>query len=211
MDWATHFRKISASADFGSILGQQSVADLKDLIAAQDNSIAQLQKHFDETPAENIAQDTDLLSDWNALKARYTAARGDAQAIIDLNVVSVIPDSATPAQSNYDEVLKALKQSYPTLSVTKGDLQDIFNRFPFDMSPLPQPVASDVDLNTFKVLDSTTRSMPSFVKTAIATLTPGLVPKTVDQSSYKPISKTAMIITGIAVVAGIVLVGKAVL
>jgi hypothetical protein len=207
VDWNTHFRRISATSHFGSIMGQQSIADLKDLITAQDNSIAQLQQHFDQTSDV----DPDLMNDWNNLKIRYNAAKGDAESVINVNILSVIPDAATPAQTQYDEILKALKQNYPTLTVTKGDLQDIFSRFPFDMSPLPQPTATDYDLTSYQALDTTTRSMPSFIKTAIATVAPGLVPKTSDQSSYKPLSTTTEILIAIGIIAGIVLVGKVIL
>lgn len=183
-NWSEHFKRISLESEFGTFLGQQTVAELEDLITAHDNSFQQLDHYFSTTPTS----DSDLLNDYAALKARYAAARADAEIVITANNFVFIPASATPAQSQYDEILKALKQSYPDLIVEKGDLQDIVNRSGINMQALPQPKATDIDQKTYVAANAAAQAMPSPVKTLIATVAPGLVPKTADQKSYRSLA-----------------------
>jgi hypothetical protein len=207
MNWDDHFRKVTKRAqqpaDFG-ILGlasEKTTSDLRDLLSAKDNVFAQIEQHIQGT---NI--DSDWMRDWQNLKARYKVARDaattflspihDAQDIatgLALGPVGVLGAYVKKAQDvlgfknaapYYDGVLKAIQQSYPELRTSKGDLQDMYNRMPFAMKPVPQPTAKGSDV-LYRSTDNAAQAMPDAVKGAVALATPGLVPKTKDEQTYK--------------------------
>jgi hypothetical protein len=149
-DWEAHFKKVSQrpTVTFGSLMGMQTVAELKDLLVAKDNEIAQFEANF----AAHPSHDSDLIQDWNNLKDRYAKARAFAQEIINVNQYEITPASMSPAQAQWDAVIHSLQQD--KTKITKGDLQDIYNRNSFAETHVPQPTATDFDLKTMNALPS---------------------------------------------------------
>jgi hypothetical protein len=197
MNWDNHFKKVSSrqagvatfGADFGSFLGmstEKTIADLRQLIKAKDDEIAQIEAH-----AKVSSPSADWTKDWQNLKARYSAARDAAQHAIDSGTggflgtgINRFFEGFTTAKQYIDNILKALKQSYPDLHVSKGDIQDLYSRMPFEMKPAPQP-GTPPSSQAYIALDTGAKYAPEPVKAAVSVLDPYLVPKTADQPSYK--------------------------
>jgi hypothetical protein len=232
MNWDDHFKRVThratqPPADFG-ILGlasEKTTSDLRDLLAAKDDVFAQIEKHIQGSPI-----DPDWMRDWQNLKARYKIAHDAASAFLSplhdatdvatglaLGPVGMVAATIKKAQDvlgfkdaapYYNAVLKALQQSYPELHTSKGDLQDLYNRMPFAMKPIPQPTVKGSDV-LYQSLDQTSQAMPDGVKGWVALTTPGLVPKTKDEHTYKEAKKNLMwglSTTTIALCAGGILV-----
>jgi hypothetical protein len=195
MNWDEHFRNVTRRtlqpATFGSFLGvasEKTIADLRQLIKAKDDELAQIEKHIQSTPG---IIDPDFVKDWANLKARYRAVRDPAQLAIDKGTggflgsgINRFMEGFTTAKQYYDAILKSLQQSYPDLRVTKGDAQDIFNRLPFAIKSLPQP-GNPPSSQLYQGLDATAKyAVPDPVKAAVAWTTPNLVPQTTDKPSY---------------------------
>jgi len=193
MDWETHFKRVtrvrSTPATFGSFLGmstEKTIADLRALIRAKDDEMAQIE---DNIRGKKV--DPDFLRDWTNLKTRYRAARDAAQHALDTGTGGFLGqgidrffEGFTSAKQYYDAILKTLKQSYPDLTVTKGDAQDLYNRMPFAMRPLPQP-GTPPSSQVYQALDAAARNAPDPVKGAVSYLDPPLVPRTADAPTYK--------------------------
>ena len=173
MDWATHFKKISQSP-FGTVGGQQTVAELKDLVASTNYRMAQLGQAISDNGhiyAQNDAAGwADFMNDWNNLQNRVNAALSSANTIIDTSALDILtPDSLLPAQPQYDALLKSLKASAPPDGgpITKGDFDDLNDRFTAatsitpDYSQMPQPVAVDADLQVLNNLPKVPNPVPS--------------------------------------------------
>lgn len=148
-----------------AILGQPTVQDMKDLLAAKDYTIAQVGNAYNafaaQWAAKDVAAQAQWFGDWSSLNARYGAAKSKAQGAIDAEsniATAMFPDSTKVVpQSAWDGVLKALKQTYPDNAVSPGDLDDLSNRLtaagqPQDFSKMPQP-APDADLQIIKAAD----------------------------------------------------------
>jgi hypothetical protein len=193
MDWETHFKRVSrvqrTPATFGSFLGmstEKTIADLRALIRAKDDEMAQIE---DNIRGKKV--DPDFLRDWTNLKTRYRAARDAAQHALDTGTGGFLGqgidrffEGFTSAKQYYDAILKTLKQSYPDLTVTKGDAQDLYNRMPFAMRPLPQP-GTPPSSQVYQALDAAARNAPDPVKGAVSYLDPAIVPRTADAPTYK--------------------------
>jgi len=193
MNWQEHFKTISLRkqpATFGSFLGmstEKTIADLRFLIKAKDDQMAQLENYV----RGKSGIDPDWTKDYNNLKARYRSARDAAQHALDTGTGGFLGqgidrffEGFTSAKQYYDAILKSLMQSYPDLHVNKGDAQDVFNRMPFAMRAPPQPGTSPSS-QVYQALDTAARNAPDPVKGAVSYLDPPLVPKTADAPSYK--------------------------
>lgn len=170
--WDYHFQQSSKraklglrdpfGADFGTIAGNHTVAELKDLITNFDSELAATQKNFDGfkgtwASAGDTSALTDWQNDWNALNARYQKARSGAESAISLSKINPLPDSAISAESDYQKVLKAFKQVDGT--ITKGDYDDLEKRLHDSIQYMTgnndwsggtvQPTATDIDQKVF--------------------------------------------------------------
>jgi hypothetical protein len=194
-NWERHFQEVSRRhrqpATFGSFLGmstEKTIADLRFLIKAKDDQMAQLENYV----RGKSGIDPDWTKDYNNLKARYRSARDAAQHALDSGLSSGFLgkpidrffEGFTTAEHYYDAILKSLMQSYPDLHVTKGDAQDVFNRMPFAMRAPPQP-GTLPSSQVYQTLDTAAKYAPDPVKAAVAYLDPPLVPKTADAPTYK--------------------------
>jgi hypothetical protein len=197
MDWNTHFKKVSGKAkrpatfgaEFGSFLGmstEKTIADLRALIRAKDDEMAQIEANI-----QGKKVDPEWMRDFQNLRSRYRTARDAAQHALDTAAGGFLGqgidrffEGFTSAKQYYDAILKALKQAYPDLTVTKGDAQDLYNRMPFAMRPLPQP-GTPPSSQLYQALDTAGKYAPDPVKGALSYLDPALVPKTADAPSYK--------------------------
>lgn len=157
-----------------NIAGQKSIADLKDLLANWDAGMASMGNSFAAFSPQWVNIDpaamADWSNDWAALQDRYSKARADAQSAIDaststlrdvlsLGVSGLVGDQAG-AQSQYDEVLTAIKQQQVDGggTITKGDYDDLALRLtnaqkaasaPVFVQQVVQPTASDPGLAVF--------------------------------------------------------------
>ena len=145
-----------------TIAGEQTIGEVKDLLNNWDPRMTQLRTSYDSFQPQwsgtdsgtAMAFDTDL----SALEDRWTAARTDAESAISS---AVLPDAYSPAQSVYDELMKAIRQNYPPdgATIMKGDYDDLLQRLSSAQlaagqtpPPVPtvQPVAVDADLEALK-------------------------------------------------------------
>lgn len=152
-DWERHFRGMNRAApdpQFGAFFGTHTIADLRQLVAAQDYTFNQMDSQTVKLLLPPLVMDprvADWMQDWQNLKNRYAAARGKAQAAIDS--WSIQPDSIRTAEDEYQGILKSLDTSLanPQLNgYQKGDLQDMLNRMTeigahpqFPNTPQPDP------------------------------------------------------------------------
>lgn len=185
-DWEKHFRqrRPKSNTDFGMVGGQHTVAELKDLLAAQMYSVNQTQKAInDNTPSLALHPDDYvlLLNDWNVLLARWNQAAAAAQKVID----AWHPfDTLAIAENEYVGILKALQITYPQLYTSPGDLIDIVQRLKKlnvtpDYSQMPQPTAgSDADFQVLQttnaIVDAATPSKKTWIYAAIGAGLAGL-------------------------------------
>lgn len=211
-------------AAFGGFLGlgsEKTITDLKRLIEAKDQEFAQIEGNYQDKIRTGVKVDTDWLKDYSNLKARYQTAKDDAQKAMkssggflpSASFTALFAEGLTNAQKYYDALLKALQQTYPEMRTSKGDLQDIFNRMPFAMQPLPQHSATPSS-QVYQATDTFAQYTPDPVKGVVATLTPGLVPKTIDKPNYENAAnklKMGLGIGTIALIAGGALVAVAAL
>jgi hypothetical protein len=141
-----------------TILGEQSLAELKDLLAAKDKEFAVITNALASTPQTswpNTALYTDWMNDWTALQARYNAVRKLAQGDIDTGNWQPVPLSIQPAQMRWNDVIKAIQPVYNT--TTKGDLVDVHARLnavqKIPVYTVPQPLkSSDFEQTVFTTL-----------------------------------------------------------
>jgi hypothetical protein len=152
-NWEQHFRGMRRKQEhpqFGAFLGSHTIADLKQLVAAQDYTFSQIDGQVPKLLVPPLVLDArvaDWMADWQKLKARYATARANAQKTIDS--WSIQPDSIRTAEDEYQGVLKSLDSSLanPQLNgYQKGDLQDLYNRMAeigahpqFPNMPQPDP------------------------------------------------------------------------
>jgi hypothetical protein len=116
---------------FGTVWGENSVGELHDLMIAKDQEMAALEsawRAYDSAwMGYDAPTDNAWIADFNALKARYGAARDRAnQKIAVAAATPGQPDSQIPAGPEYKALLAAVQK---TSGVTApGDLQDLWNR-----------------------------------------------------------------------------------
>jgi hypothetical protein len=108
-----------------------SVAELQDLLAAKDPDLASMEAQFHTLDPQwrklDPKADNAWLSDYNALKTRYSIARAAAAATIA--AASILPDAVlplAPADPQYRMILKSLQSTEGLTS--PGDFQDLFQR-----------------------------------------------------------------------------------
>lgn len=153
--------------DFGTINGQQTIAELKDLLANWDPRMTDLQNAYNKIASQWAGSDAvsyaQWTSDFTALRGRYSQAQSSARTTIDLAAINPAPNSTIPAQSAFDGVMKALKQGYPPdgAATRPGDYDDLYSRLqnayrsvgaPAFSVTTVQPTAADVDLNALNIL-----------------------------------------------------------
>jgi hypothetical protein len=137
----------------GTVFGDRTIAELRDLVAAKDVEMSELDAAiaaFGPTWAE---KDIDAVTawdrDWTALLARYAPARVAAQKKLDST--GPLSDDWTPAEGEYERLIRSLQKEDGKTS--PGDHIDLVGRIIDAGAKLdyrvPQPVANDVDLSTF--------------------------------------------------------------
>jgi hypothetical protein len=202
MNWDHHFRTVSrvqkfkkAPADFGvSFLGigtEKTIADLRKLILAKDDEFKQIADHMHDVVKKGGTVDPDWMKDWTDLNKRYHTIRDKAQRELEKGTGGILGapvdkffEGFTTAKTYYDGILKSIQASYPDLHISKGDLQDLFNRMPFAIKALPQP-GNPPSSQLYQGLDATATYAPDPVKAALSYIAPPLVPKTADEPTYK--------------------------
>ncbi len=155
-----------------TILGSHTVAEVDDLIAAKDTDLADFAT---KRAALSSAPDATWDADFAALQSRYSSARTTYQVMrpILASAILFVPNSMIAAEDQYQAILSALynrppppQGSTPVYSDTvyPGGFQDLADRMlhsadpttgapvMVDESNIPQPTATDVDLNTFNAL-----------------------------------------------------------
>lgn len=156
----------SFGAEFGTIAGQHTADELRDLLAAKDHDLSELDRirgdFLPKWTERDPAAAKDWSTDYDALKSRYALAHSKAtQAIafagrgISNPVGQAAPASLLATESAWGSVLRALKQNEG--SITKGDLQDLAARLKdagatLDMGPTVQPGKTDDDLSALNAL-----------------------------------------------------------
>jgi hypothetical protein len=135
-------------ADFGTVAGHQSIAELKDLIAIQDARMAAVKKSFDTSTwyYTDPSAANAWITDWTALTKRYEAAKLKAEIPI---MTTPFGQSYIPAQDEFDGIMRAVQQVDGQES--RGDLGELITRLrqakiSVDESSVPQPTAPDTDL-----------------------------------------------------------------
>lgn len=153
-NWEQHFRSLrrgKATPQFGTFFGTHTIADLKDLLAAQDYTFTQIDNEVPKLMVPPLVLDSrvaDWVTDWQNLKTRYQAAR--QKALDAINGWSIQPDSVRGAEAEYQGILGALDSSIANSSLNgyqKGDLQDLVNRMTEigahpQFPAMPQPTQS---------------------------------------------------------------------
>lgn len=143
----------------GTILGDHTSSEVRDLLAAKDVEIAELEAaiaSFGPTWAEG---DIDAVHAWDddfaALKVRYQAARDRAQRKLNYKD-PILSDDWTPAEGEWNAILDALRKEDG--KVSPGDHMDLVYRISDAGAKLsykvPQPVANDADLRAFLRADA---------------------------------------------------------
>lgn len=136
-----------------------TIAEVKDLIRAKDAEVAVVDKNFaslNNSAWKSSPAGQAWLSDWNALKFKWGAAKGAAQLQVVKAEMTPLPDALIPAESAYAELAAAAEgvTSVPNMTmaylaaipgplgtiggiigpksqdgvVHPGGLQDLFNR-----------------------------------------------------------------------------------
>lgn len=143
-----------------TVAGQESVAELADLLRIHDDLNTKLANAYAAFSPAWVAKDPAAFeawtNDWNAYQARYQKAHDGAEKVIDVAKLDVVtPDTLIPAQGAYDAVMKALEQNYPPDGAPRatGDFADLVDRLSAagaDVSglvPLQPTPGIDADLN----------------------------------------------------------------
>lgn len=152
-------------ATFGTVGGQQSVAELQDLLTLWAGRMQNLDTWYGQASPIWVGKDStafiSFTNDWNALHARYDAALKGANAAVTAARLSfATPNAMIPAQQQYNGLMKAMRQCAPPdgCPVVKGDWADLYSRAAavssfLGIAPPPdaptQPVAVDLDQSLF--------------------------------------------------------------
>ncbi len=152
-------------ASFGTVAGQQSVAELQDLMTLWAYRLGQLDTWYGVASPLWVGKDSvgfiAFTNDWNQLHNRYNAAlNGANNAVTAAKLSFATPNSMIPAQQQYNALTKAMRQCAPPdgCPVVKGDWADLYQRAAAVSASLgiapppdapPQPVATDLDQSVF--------------------------------------------------------------
>lgn len=208
------------SSDFGTVAGQQSVAEVQDLMRIYASAVSQLAQQYAGLSAAWHARDaaafTDWTTDWTKFQARYNAAVSAANTAVTLAAVNVFtPNSLIAAQPQYDGIMKAIRQCYPPdgCPVVKGDWDDLVARLstaaaslslPPVVLNMPQPGATDIDQQLFA-----STSNLDVVAQATGLQATGPLPQGSSSLGFLKwivTHKTGVMIGAVAVVGGIILI-----
>jgi hypothetical protein len=172
MNWEQHFRAMRSGRPspyqlqaygFGMIGNAYSIAELIDLVAAKDVTLANIDKLLGEVQAKPFDLG-DVSSRLNALHARYQAARANAESAITMARLNFLtPNTMIPADTEYKAILAACNPHWESHSWAPGDgsMEDINNTLTTmgatgaTASPIPQPKSgSDFDLNQLQTANA---------------------------------------------------------
>lgn len=138
------------------IVGQWTIAELKDLIADKDDEMRALKNGLAAFGPTWGVKDKDAyvawLKDYSALCSRYARARKNGDLTIQAARLSPLSDDMQPANDAYVAILRALQKVEGTR--TPGDKLDLMIRMTdaggkLEFHPPPQ-TAKDWDLLVFK-------------------------------------------------------------
>jgi hypothetical protein len=190
-----------------TILGKHTVAEIRDLLNAYNYQYDSLSRAFDGAKSQWLSQEPTTATQW---KNDFDAWNSDVWQPARTKANTVLNSTVTTMQT-----LTTDETTYQMLAASFLPLTDFDRRFRASSVRVaapkyennPQPQAPDADLGAYKNVDAGTQAMPDAVKKFIATVAPGLVPKTADEPNYKPVSKTTWVLlgAGVAVVLGIAL------
>lgn len=183
-----------------TFLNHHTVAELRDWLAAIDyqvNQVAAAYVAFVPTwQAKDATAYAEWAADWQRFQTRYAAAHAKAQRAIAR--AFGMPDSVSPVEDEWQEVLHALSRTAGVSA--KGDFQDLHDRLvavlgkPIDLSKTPQPTATDADLDAYKAADAAIKAGEAAVRSVTPSRGTG-----------------ALIVVGLGLVVGLVLATKSVL
>lgn len=155
-----------APADFGTIAGQQTIAELQDIMTSWAYRMEQLAQAYANFAPVWVGRDpagfTDWTNDWAVLQNRYNAAMSAAQSAVTAAKFNLaIPNSMISAQAEFTGLAKAMRQCYPPdgCPTVKGDFVDLDTRLTAaaraygsagaSYANMPQPKATDADQQAF--------------------------------------------------------------
>jgi hypothetical protein len=209
------------SDDFGTTInGLYTVAELQDIMSSWDYKMKQLGQAYANISPAWVARDSASYvawtNDWNALQARYNAALKQAQSAVTTATINVFtPNSLIPAQVEYTNLMKAMRQSYPPDGgpQTKGDFDDLNLRLsaaatllgtqPPQYPAMPQPAATDVAQQVFAA-GAPADPVAQFVGAQKGGPLPN-APGGLSWLAWIEKHKTAIVVGGVVVVGGILL------
>ncbi len=145
------------------ILGQHTLGEVRDLLAAKDYEHGQMQLAADAAKGAIAAADPSWFADWRAFLDRYNAARVQAKIVLSLGPQTGVRAEVQPAEGLWKQILLTLTKD-PSKPFTDTDEQGLFNRLQKaggkpDVSKVPQPATADVDLGIFKTADDLTKQV----------------------------------------------------
>jgi hypothetical protein len=139
-----------------TLFGNHTLAETLDLVKAKNYEIDKV----NETVAGNGGKpppDADWNQDWTTLQGRYKEAISKVPSSPPFG----ISPNAYTTEDEYQGILRALQQVDG--EVSKGDLQDIWNRLTGEVGPVeetvPQPTAPDSDLQAYKAADKAVKTV----------------------------------------------------
>lgn len=171
-DYATCYL---AGVAIPGFVGDHSVAELRELLAAKDYEQDQIEIAVQKL-GDALHQDPTWQAEWSALQKSYQAARKVAAARIA--ATSIVPANYDPAETEFQGILRSL-----TLNpghYTRGDIEDLYIRLraiggTVDESHVPQPSASaDSEMVAFKKLDAAAKAIEDAARKAKEAATPEL-------------------------------------
>lgn len=199
MNWSKHFRTISRNekgqAEFGTVAGQYTVAELKDLLAAKDASMtalaSQVVQFFSTWQKQNPSDANAWHAQYASLLSNYAKAKSNANLVIGGASMGLLPDSVIPADDTYKAVLTALNSAWAQNTNANGSLGDLLMRLSnagAQNSPvnIPQPQAADFDLNNMQRANTIANQVPSPVKAFVGAFDPNVIPKDATAPQYDP-------------------------
>jgi hypothetical protein len=140
-------------SDFGTVLRQHTLGEVKEIIALNDWRIQILNKAVDRIIARGVPtiQQQKLIQDWKTFMIRWNEAKQSAElSIKTVDATSPIPVDYYPAEKDFQNVLNAISKTYP--SYTDTDLGGLHHRIETIESinwkqeqPRPESHVFDVD------------------------------------------------------------------
>jgi hypothetical protein len=227
MNWEQHFRAMRSGrpspyqlqqCGFGMIGNAYSIAELIDLVAAKDVTIANIDKLLAEVESRPLDLG-DIVSRVNALHARYQAARANAESAITMARLNFLtPNTMLAADAEYKAILAACNPKWESHSWSPGDgsIEDINDTLMkmgatgATASPIPQPRSgTDFDLNQYHTASAITTMAEGAAKGAGNLLGQG-ASGLLGRLDWSTIAKIAIIAgVGIVVLPKILAIGPA--